>query len=32
MHALGEAMIAEAFAASDPADCAAHGRNKDGTK
>jgi hypothetical protein len=32
LHALGTAMLAEAFAASDGADCAAHGRNRDGTK
>jgi hypothetical protein len=30
--ALGEAMLAEAFAASAADDCQAHGRNKDGSK
>jgi hypothetical protein len=32
LHALGSAMLAEAFAAGDAMDCAAHGRNKDGSK
>ena len=32
MHALGEAMLAEAFAASSSDDCVAHGRKRDGCK